>query len=49
MNAIRYMPKFETDLICSEIDAKAFYADGAVDHVKLDGVDLDVKIRADHL
>ena len=47
--AIEYMPKVEMDLFCAEIDAKAYYADGAVDHVKLDGEGLNVDIRPTYL
>ena len=47
--AIEYMPKVEVDLFCKEIDAKAYYVDGAVDHVKLDGEGLDVDIRPTYL
>ena len=47
--AIEYMPKVEMDLFCSEVDAKAYYADGAVDHVKLDGEGLNVDIRPTYL
>ena len=43
------MPKVEADLVCEEIDAKAYYVDGAVDHVKLDGEGLEVKIRPEYL
>lgn len=46
---IEYMPEVEVDLICNEIDAKAYYADGAVSHVKLDGEALRVKIRSKYL
>ena len=47
--AIEYMPKVEMDLFCAEMDAKAYYADGAVDHVKLDGEGLNVDIRPTYL
>ena len=47
--AIEYMPKVEVDLFCKEIDAKAYYLDGAVDHVKLDGEGLNVEIRPTYL
>jgi hypothetical protein len=47
--AIEYMPQVEADLFCKEIDAKAYYADGAVDHVKLDGEGLNVDIRPTYL
>lgn len=46
---IEYTPKLEVDLVCHEITAKAYYADGALDNVKLDGEPIYVEIRPKYL
>jgi hypothetical protein len=46
---IEYMPKFEMDLFCNEITAKAHYPDRPSDNVAMDGEGLEVKIRPTHL
>jgi len=44
-----YDVKTEVNLLCEELDAKSYYADGAMQNVKKDGEPLEVYMTADEV